>query len=905
MAQMKRFPLVSLVALGFAMPALAQTPAQPATGPQAAESGKADVVVITANKREESIQDVPVAVTAVTAEAKTELGIVSVTDLTNVTPGLSYTAGNERVTLRGIGRLTNNFGADPGVANYNDGVYTAFATLAGKDPILIDRVEVLRGPQGTLYGRNSIGGAINTVSKHPTDTFQADVEIAAGNFGERKFAAAVSGPITDWLRYRVAGWDEKRDGVNPNLGFGGKESWAFDQYYYEGQLEGDIGDRFKWWVKAVDIGYDYAGPPGGRVSTFSAAPYLPFIASNPLNTRTGFMGSLSPNGTYAFSGDPSVISYTQDGHTTQNPFYNGIRAYNSSEALTAHLPQYDEYEAQATYSAGPFDIKYLGGYTFYKYKLTNDLDGDPVRSLTYNAVTAATLPTGLAGDPCPQYNIGLPVGAYANASCVLASAPRTIYPNVQNEYIESRSFFSNELNLISTWSGPLQLIGGLYQYQENSDQPVTSYMREDPTMATYYNPGTNSMVANPQHIRDFTRNRSIQNSYGAYVQGDYAINDQWKATVGLRYSYDLKNFQEDARYVCYLICGYQYGAVVPALAYLPAINVSGSSLTGASPNYTGALGNGLIQPGVTSATLANPSGVTFTADGTAHRTLGDDWSAVTGTAGLQWTPTTDTLVYAKYSRGYKSGGFNATAMSPEPETNAEHVDSYEGGWKQTWDAIHLVTDAALFYYKYTDAQAPVSVVTNPGVPGSSAYTAFLNLPEVHTTGFELESTWTPIEDLRIGFNYSFLNAEIADAPVLRDSSRASTDPLRDRSVVGNKLPSSPRNKVAINAVYTFNFEDGSTLRPTVSWYWRDKFYASIFNNPNEQTPDFQQTDARLLWNSADGHYTVIGYVRNLFDEEGYDLVSANGYRVADAGRYQTITFTPPRMYGVEFQFHFK
>ena len=117
-----RWPLLSLMTLGFAMPAMAQTPAATPAGPQqgsaSAEAARAqkDVVVITANKREESIQDVPVAVTAVTAEKKDQLGIITVTDLTNITPGLSYTPGNERVTLRGIGRLTNSFGADPGVA---------------------------------------------------------------------------------------------------------------------------------------------------------------------------------------------------------------------------------------------------------------------------------------------------------------------------------------------------------------------------------------------------------------------------------------------------------------------------------------------------------------------------------------------------------------------------------------------------------------------------------------------------------------------------------------------------------------------------------------------------------------------------------------------------------------------
>src|SRR5205085_6988103 len=104
----------------------------------------------------------------------------------------------------GIGRLTNSFGADPGVANYNDGIYTAFAVSAGKNPLLIDRVEVLRGPQGTLYGRNAIGGAINTISKRPTDDFKAEFLGGVGNYDSQQLAAAASGPIPEARRYRPA-----------------------------------------------------------------------------------------------------------------------------------------------------------------------------------------------------------------------------------------------------------------------------------------------------------------------------------------------------------------------------------------------------------------------------------------------------------------------------------------------------------------------------------------------------------------------------------------------------------------------------------------------------------------------------------------------------------------------------
>ena len=110
MAPKYRIPFVSLLALSAAMPAFAQEGPQP---PVDADEGR-DVIVITANKREETVQDVAVAVTAISSDAKQELGIITITDMTNVTPGLSYTPSNERVTLRGIGRLSNSIGADPG-----------------------------------------------------------------------------------------------------------------------------------------------------------------------------------------------------------------------------------------------------------------------------------------------------------------------------------------------------------------------------------------------------------------------------------------------------------------------------------------------------------------------------------------------------------------------------------------------------------------------------------------------------------------------------------------------------------------------------------------------------------------------------------------------------------------------
>ncbi len=898
MAQFNRISLVSLLALGVAMPVYAQETATPPAEPAAQDAGaERDIVVITVNKREETVQDVAVAVTAVTAENKQELGIITVTDLTNVTPGLSYTPGNERVTLRGIGRLTNSFGADPGVANYNDGLYTPFAVMAGKDPMLIQRVEVLRGPQGTLYGRNAIGGAINTISKRPTDDFSLDFKLGSGNFGYNNVVAAVSGPINDSLRYRVVGQREQRDGIDFNYGTNAKEGWEIDDYYYEGQLEGDIGDRFTWWLKVADSGYDKAGPPGGRTATFSTAPYLSVF--NP-------SGSVNPNPAFAYS-NPAVISYTQTGTRTDNPFAtNREQAYNSNYASTAKLDQYDEAIFEGVYSTDWFDIKYTGGYTFYDYKLFSDGDGTPLQSVTYNGVNsvnpACALPASFTGyTPSAMTAFSIPSFCYT-------TAPRTIYPNVLNMYAESRSLFSNEINLISTTDGPLQWIVGAYQYQENSKQPgQVQTLNNEPLAGSYLNPTTLSFIANPNRYLQYFSNTSLFNAYGLYGQADYTLNDELKFTVGLRYSKDLKQSKEEAFLGCYILCTANGGTLFT--------NITASQ-------YAGVFAATQAVNGYTAALDSRGFGV---------RTLKGDWEAVTGTAGVEYRPWADTLMFGKYSRGYKAGGFNNLGFALNPYTDAEFVDSYEAGWKQTWADWGLTTNAALFYYKYTDAQAPLGVITtNPTTLQQTTSTQFVNLPEVETTGFELEANWNPIDPLNIGFTYAYLNAEITESGTYIDPSRDGrchstnapttyatcvqtvgptfanipNDPLARRSVVGNTLAQSPENKVAINASYRIEMEDGSYFLPTISYSWRDEFFDSFFNNANEKSPSYDNIDARLNWKSADEIFGLTFWVRNLTDEAQTTSVSANGFRTTDLGSYQTYSYTPPRMWGVDLMVHY-
>ena len=199
----RRYSLLGAAALAvtsFAAGAHAQN-----APPSGGGAAMLEEVVVTAEKREANLQTVPVAVSAFTSERRDTVGIRTLQDITNFTPGLSYSTGTDRVSLRGIGRLTNNLASEPGVANYLDGIYTVFTADAGLPPLFVDRVEVLRGPQGTLYGRNSIGGAINTITKRPPKTFSGEVRAIYENYDHKELQALVGGPITEGLRFSLGG----------------------------------------------------------------------------------------------------------------------------------------------------------------------------------------------------------------------------------------------------------------------------------------------------------------------------------------------------------------------------------------------------------------------------------------------------------------------------------------------------------------------------------------------------------------------------------------------------------------------------------------------------------------------------------------------------------------------------
>src|SRR5580698_10578827 len=172
-------------------------------------------IVVTAEKREQNLQTVPIAITAFTGAKRDAVGINSIQDMTNFTPGLTYSTSTDRITLRGVGRTTNVLSADAPVANYDDGLYETFAVAAGRSSLELAEVVVERGPQGTLGGRNALAGSLDEVTQKPTSTPQAEFRWTLGNYSHLTAEAAVSGPLgkNDVWQYRLYGnWDYQSKG---------------------------------------------------------------------------------------------------------------------------------------------------------------------------------------------------------------------------------------------------------------------------------------------------------------------------------------------------------------------------------------------------------------------------------------------------------------------------------------------------------------------------------------------------------------------------------------------------------------------------------------------------------------------------------------------------------------------
>ncbi|WP_375210742.1 TonB-dependent receptor domain-containing protein [Hyphococcus sp.] len=273
-------------------------------------SSRRDTIVVTAQKKEQDLQDVALSVQAFSAEDLDNQGIQNVQDLQFRTPG--FTMGSNVVFgqpyIRGIGNGTLTIGSDSSVAVHLDGVYLTRPMSAYQEFFDVERVEILKGPQGTLYGRNATGGVLNIISAKPTDEFEASARFTYGNYDQLRGDATVSGPITEDVSIRLTGFRAKRDGFTDNAFDGGtldgQDIWGF-----RGQVLFEPSDNFSMLI-AGDYsredstrgqGFRVTEPGGGSAgATFFDDPYM-VSKDYPARTYTKAYG-VSATGELALGG---------------------------------------------------------------------------------------------------------------------------------------------------------------------------------------------------------------------------------------------------------------------------------------------------------------------------------------------------------------------------------------------------------------------------------------------------------------------------------------------------------------------------------------------------------------------------------------------------------------------------
>jgi iron complex outermembrane receptor protein len=917
----KQVLLSTCAALGVALSAgmataqsAAPTPATQSVAPAPSQQPSTiETVTVTAEKRSTAIEKTPAAITAFTAEQRDILGIATTQQLSDFTPGLSYFASNDRSYIRGVGRNTVNLAAESGVATYYNGIYYgANASIAEQhDSLFIGNIEVDRGPQNTLHGSNADGGTINYVSQAPTDSFYAEARAGAGNYGEYHGEAVVSGPITDWLRFRTGGSYSSESGGffnnvdGPHEGGTLAQAQNGNQKYYELQLDANLGPNLDAWGIVSTSDYDTSFH-----TTSTSGIYNNYTFSSGTLSPTGFFGlcglpseaaNIGCTGAPAmFAGGPpmsvvpgSLVSYPFNAAAFpgNNPANVNERDFLQNYVDTNRQMDDLSLATRWTYHFPTADLQYLGGYQQFSYHLGLGNQSGPsgVGDSGLVSYDIAGLPTNYFGTDVAALSCAA-IGAPA-AAC---AAPLTIYPGQAHAtFVEEEQYFSHELTLTSTDSGPVQWIGGLYWYHEHYDQPINGLCFPQQPQLLHPFTFTGPAAANPQMCEFDQDTHMTYDSYAGFGQVTWQVADDWRLEAAARYTRDEKSGIEGTRVIGFAdtALGLPYfGAATPAID-ITELAISFAPTPGAGTPFENSQ------------------------TGFWERQLKGSWGGLTGEVTLNWTPDESTLAYAKYSRGYKTGGFNSGSLSSEVLTAPEYVDAYEVGAKKTVGSQFQINGAA-FYYNYLNEQQPVSIPSPAGVPVSDIF----NVPSAHTYGLELEAVWQPIDPLMINAQYTYLNSTVASMDgkcfentvdplaILPGSNRGACPVvagIQEVDLTGSHLPETPPNKVSVNANYTFTFESGHLLLGA-SYIWKDRTFGSIFNNPQALAPAYSQVNLSAEWDDAQDRYTIRGWVNNVFNTTGYDIVTP--YNLAPAGLPYDIvsakSLTFPITFGAELRVRF-
>ncbi len=641
--------LLSAGLAAFSAPAFAQTttdqPSTPSEAPlaaasvdttaKAAEAVDEGAIVITATRRSEALSDVPLAVSAVTGDTLKNSGAVDIRGLNQVSPSLlvsstSSEAGAGGARIRGIGTVGDNPGLESSVAVFIDGVYRSRIGTGLTELGPVDRIEVLRGPQGTLFGRNASSGLIHVITAKPKFTTEAYGEATIGNYNLRRIDLGVTGPITDTIAARIDGVYLKRDGFLKDVISGDRVNDR-DRYLIRGQLLYQPTDSL-----SVRIIGDYSK----RNEDCCAAVYLPtrdFTATGP-NTGLNQPSTIAriERGLGAIIND-----HPYDRETSITPG----RSYNSD------VTDYGV-SGEINYDFGGAELTSITAYRSNLYVRGQDADfnnldilyrdGSGGASNRFRTFTQELRLQGTAFNDRLDWLVGgffmseklrvkdnLSYGAdfsrYANCLVANTFANATGQPSLVQT--SSPTCFNSAVAtaLLPFLGANAPVVAGFARLPFNFGPPIGIVNFGGPP---FTNSGfTNGSLGSGGGLRTFdgvtTQDEFDQKdtNYSVFTHNIVSLTDRLKLTLGVRYTHDKKTLDatlRDNNTLCAFFSG------TPSLAALQTLPC--------------------VIPSV-------PGGFFSGSDSKKENKL-------SGTAVLSWKPIDQILLYASYSRGYKAGGFN-------------------------------------------------------------------------------------------------------------------------------------------------------------------------------------------------------------------------------------------------------
>jgi iron complex outermembrane recepter protein len=678
-------------------------PAQP---PPSSEASGTTVgaIVVTANKREQNINEVPMSITAASGDQLTRLGVTNTQDLTKIVPGFNYTPtyyGTPVYSIRGVGFVDTSLAASPTVSVYTDEVPLPYSILTQGASLDLQRVEVLKGPQGTLFGENATGGAVNYISNKPTDTLQAGTDLSYGRFNTVDAQGFVSGPIAgDVLDFRLAArvirsddWQESytRDATNGAQRF-------FDT---RAMLAFKPTSNFRA-LLTLNYWQDKGDTQAGQLYGF--APLSPANGVDPRIIGTG-----SPINGEIWNGSP--------GHYPFAPANDRAADWGACVNSSPFDPPFNTTGGPpwgyTPATGGPRPIGSTSCTNYHKnnifYSADLRMDYDLPDGMTLTSITSYEMFTRFQ----PIDGSGMIYQDYQ-------SIQRGIIDTVYQELRLAGKFYGRGDWLVganyehdSTWDNFLQ------SYGDSSASPILG-LRLGPT-----NPVDKQKTA----------------TAAVYGNADYPITDKFTVHAGLRYTEQWKTYHG---------CGDDGGDGTWSAVSQQIQN----DLEATNNPANGVQGQG-VNPGPYACATTGP-GPTFN-PAPFNETL--DQNNVSWRVGLDYHPVDDTLLYVSASQGWKSGAFPTVATSSFKQlvpAVQERLDDYETGFKSSLFDHTLQFDGAFFYYHYKNKQ----ILGALDDPFFGALPALVNVPHSHVTGFELSATWIPIRGLTLTPAMSFQHSRI-------------------------------------------------------------------------------------------------------------------------------------------------